>query len=259
MTSFDLEKLECEILNRFVKSGGKIEEIDGVRKVNTEWRKGFTLFLEGDPRVFRSKFLIFNSALHRISSLQGRTGKRLSKWGKQTQPLYVVVPLFLGIHEKVVPVGMKDLLISILDLDKPYQDGNVLFLSLSPKGDETKAPEGRRALIVESLMDPKKWEQAPPHDYPKAVMEHLSHLFPFLEEQMEVADFQWAIESSPRWSYPHFVYEATSDFDWREGLVPLRISKNIFFVGKENFPYLGLEGEILEGFMAAQQILKKYS
>jgi hypothetical protein len=37
------------------------------------------------------------------------------------------------------------------------------------------------------------------------------------------------------------------------------MSKNIYLVGKENFPYLGLEGEIFSGLMVGEQILKKYS
>jgi hypothetical protein len=39
----------------------------------------------------------------------------------------------------------------------------------------------------------------------------------------------------------------------------MSISKNIYFVGKENFPYWGLGGEIFSGLTVAQQILKKYS
>jgi phytoene dehydrogenase-like protein len=257
--NFDIEKLEREILDQFLKSGGRIEEIDRVKNVNLEWRKGITLLGEGDPRVFRSKFFIYNSPLHRISSLQGKKGRELSKWGEKIKPLYVMIPLFLGVREKVIPVGMKDFLISIMDIEKPYHDGNVLFFSLSPKGDETKAPEGRRALIVESVYPLSKWEQTPLIDFQKGVMGHLNHLFPFLEDHIEFIDFQWASEQVPKWSYPHFVYEAISDFDWRDGVVPVRVSKNIYFVGKENFPYLGLEGEILSGFMAAQQILKKSS
>jgi hypothetical protein len=42
-------------------------------------------------------------------------------------------------------------------------------------------------------------------------------------------------------------------------MVPMRISKNIYFVGKENFPYLGLGGEVFSGLTVAQQILKKNS
>jgi hypothetical protein len=189
----------------------------------------------------------------------GQKGEGVSKWGKTIKPLYVLVPLFLGIREKVVPVGMKDLLISILDIEKPYQDGNVLFLSLSPRGDETQAPEGSRALTVESLMGLEKWEQTLLVDHQHGVLKHLYHLIPFLESHTDFVDFQWASEHVPKWSYSHFLYQAASDFDWREGVVPMNLFRNVYFVGKENFPHLGLEGEIFTGLIVAQQILKKYS
>jgi phytoene dehydrogenase-like protein len=252
----DLDKLEKVIGNEFLQSGGRIEEIDQVENINLGWRKLVTLSLEGDPRVFQSHFLIFNSPLHQISSLLGKKGKELLKWEKKIKPLYVMIPLFLGVRDKVIPVGMKDLLVSMLDLDKPYDNGNVLFLSLSPKGDETKAPEGRRALTVESMMDVSKWEETLLLDCQQVVMKHLYHIIPFLEHYTELVDFQWASDHIPNWSYSHFLYEATSDFYWREGVVPVKMSKNIYFVGKENFPYLGLEGEIYSGLSAAQEILK---
>ena len=249
----DLEKLEEEVLNEFLRRGGKVEEIGQVKKIEQKWRKGLTVSLEGEPRVFRSKFLILNSPLHRISPLLDKKQKGVSK---KIKPCHMMIPLFLGIHEKVIPVGMGDLVISILDLEKPYSDGNVLFLSLSPRGDEAKAPGGRRALTVESLMDPEKWGQAPLADYQKGVMDHLHYLFPFLEDHIELLDFEWASKQVPKWSHSHFFYEAPSDFDWRKGVVPTRMAKNIYLVGKENFPYLGLEGEILSGLMVAKQILK---
>ncbi len=258
-SELDLEGLERGILNQFLQCGGRIEEIDGVKKIDCEWRKGLTLTLEGDLRVFGSRFLILNSPLHRISPVMGKKAKELLKWQKKVKPLYVVIPLFLGIWEKVIPVGMKDLLISILDLEKPYDDGNVLFLSFSAKGDETRAPEGRRALTVESLMDAEKWGQTLLMDYQQEVMKHLCHLFPFLERYIEFVDFKWASDHIPRWSYPHFLYEPASDFYWREEVVPTRMTRNIYFVGKENYPSWGLAGEIFSGITVAQQILKKYS
>jgi phytoene dehydrogenase-like protein len=256
-SDFDSEKLEKEILNQFLRSGGRIEEIDRVKKVNLGRRKEFTLTLEGNPAVFRSQFLIINSPLHRISPFLGKKGKGILKWERKIKPLYVLIPLFLGIDEKVIPVGMKDLLVSILDPGKPYGDGNVLFLSLSSKGDETRAPEGKRALTVESLMDTEEWERAHLADYQQGVMKHLYHLFPFLENYIELVDFQWASDHIPRWSYSHFLYESLSDFDWREGMVPMRMSKKIYFVGKENFPYFGLGGEVFSGLTVAQHILKQ--
>ncbi len=254
----DIEKLEKEILNQFSRSGGRVEEIDRVKEIKPWRRKGFTLNLEGTPEVFRSHSLIINSPLHRISSFLGKKGKGLLKWGKRIKPLYVITPLFLGIHEKVIPVGMKDHLISLFDLEKPYEDGNLLFLSMSSKGDKTRAPEERRALTVEGLIDAAKWDQIDLASYQQKVLKHLYHLFPFLENYIELVDFQWVREQFPKWSYSHFLYESGSDFSWKKGVVPLRISKSIYFVGKENFPYWGVGGEILGGLTVAQQILKKY-
>ena len=108
-------------------------------------------------------------------------------------------------------------------------------------------------------MDVGKWEQTSLAEYQQGVMNHLYHLFPFLENYIEFVDFQWASDHVPKWSYSHFLYESPSDFCWREGVVPMRISNNIYFVGKENFPYLGLGGEVFSGLTVAQQILKKNS
>jgi len=254
----DLEKLEENIFEQFSQSGGKVEEIEKVEKLDKEWRRGFVLSSERVEGPFQSQFLILNSPLHRVLNFLSKKRKQLSKWEKRIQPRYVLIPFFLGIREKVVPVGMKDLLVSILDLGGPYDEGNVLYLSLSPKGDETKAPEGKRALTVETLMPVGKLNPSSLDKYQEKVMKHLTHLFPFLENHIEFIDFQWAKEQISRWSYSHFLYETTSDFHWREGVVPNRLSSSLFFVGKENFPYLGLEGEILSGLMVAEEILKKF-
>jgi len=255
----DIEKLRERIFEKFFQSGGRMEEIEGVEKVVKKWRKGFAISLKGERRIFRSKFLILDSPLHLLSNLLAERGKRLSKWGKKICPRYVLVPLFLGIRENVVPVGMKDLLVSIYDLEKPYERGNVLFIAIRPRGDETEAPEGKRAVTVESLMDFGEWDEDSLVEHQKEVMKHLHHLFPFLDKYIEFTDWTWVTEQCRCWSYPHFLYEVTPDFRWSKGVVPTRISRDLYFTGKENFPYLGLEGEVLSGWMVGQEILKKYS
>jgi phytoene dehydrogenase-like protein len=259
VSEIDLEKLKEKILEKFIQFGGKIEEIDGLEKVEKKWRKGVILLTKKDEKEFRTQFLILNSPLCRLSDLMTIKGRQLSKWVRKIQPRYMLIPLFLGIHEKVVPVGMKDLLVSISDINKPYEGGNLLFLSLSPKGDETKAPHNRRALIVESLIIPGKWSSDSFIEHQKEVLKHLNHLLPFLEEHVEYADWDWANKQCPCWSYPHFYYEISSNYQWRKGIVPNRISKQFRFVGKENFPYLGMEGEVLSGLIVAHQILNEYS
>lgn len=254
----ELERVEKSIFEKLIQSGGRVEEIEGVERVDISWRRRFTLKLKGETRPIRSKFLIINSPLHRLSSLLGRKERLLSKWRERIQPRYALLPIFLGIDEKVVPVGMNDLVVSMFDLEKPYGGGNVLFLSLSKKGDEAAAPEGKRALIVQSLMPLERGDQTSLDKSREGIMKHLHHLFPFLENYIEFTDGSWADGQFLCWSYPHFIYETTRDFKWGRGVVPARISKNLYFVGKENFPYLGLEGEIHSGWMVAKEILQQH-
>jgi phytoene dehydrogenase-like protein len=254
----DLERLEVSILDSFLHSGGEVESIEKAERVGQRWREGITLTLEGDRRVFRGRCLILNSPLHSISTLFGKSGKPVSKWLERIRPRYILFHCFLGIREKVVPVGMRDLLVSILDLRKPYEEGNFLTLSLSRRGDEKAAPEGRRALTVQSLVPIKDWAQVS-LGHQEGIMKHLNHLIPFLNQYLDFTDFEWASEQIGRWSYPHFLYRVSGGFNWREGVIPTRLGKDLYFTGKENFPYLGVEGEVLGGLNAAKQILKKYS
>jgi hypothetical protein len=108
-------------------------------------------------------------------------------------------------------------------------------------------------------MVPEEWDSDSFAEHQKGVMKHLSYLIPFLEEHIDFMEWDWAKERRLAWSYPHFFYETPSGFQWREGVVPNRIARDFFFIGKENFPYLGMEGEVLSGLMTARQILERYS
>jgi phytoene dehydrogenase-like protein len=254
----DPEKVTQGLLETFLQSGGRIEEVESVEKVEMKWREGFSLSLKGGEKILRSRSLVLTSPLHCFVKLFDRKGKALSKFGKKIRPRYALVPFFLGIHEKVIPVGMKDLLVSLFDLQKPYEGGNLLFLKLSGKGDKTQAPEGKRALTVGSLMPVGEPEKESASDLQNGVMKHLNHLFPFLENHIDFIDRKWADDQIERWSYPHFLYEADSGFQWRQGVIPIRISRNLYGSGREHFPYLGLEGEMLSGLLVGEEIARRY-
>jgi len=257
----DLEEVKETLTAEYLRAGGGIEEIRGVEEITQGWRKGFALMLAGEERIIRSKCLVLHSPLHRIVGLSGRRGRRLSTWAERVKPASVVYPFFLGVQEKVIPVGMKDRVISLQDLEKPYDGGNLLMLALGPKGDRAWAPEGKRSLTVESLVPWKKyhdqWDFASLDEHRTAVMRHLCRLIPFLENHIEFIDSDVGNELIRHWSYPHFIYESAFDYHWREGLVSTRISKNLYLAGNENFPFLGLEGEALSGWMVARDISRR--
>ncbi len=257
--SVDLERLEHEMIEKFTRSGGSLKEIEGVEKVEIKRRGEISLSLKNQDKTFRSRKLLLNSPLHSISSLLGKTGKGLSKQGKKVHPRYILVPFFFGIGERAIPVGMRNLLVSMFDLEKPYEDGNLLFLSLSRKGDERHSPEGKRALTVQCFMPYGESRKHSISDLRDGMLNHIKHLFPFLEKHIEFIDWKWAEDQMDCRSYPHYYDEVDPGFQWRRGIVPTRITKHLFFSGRENFPYLGFEGVILSGLMCGEQVLKELS
>jgi phytoene dehydrogenase-like protein len=257
-TSGDLGTLEENILDRFIQHKGRIGEIEKIEKTHLERKNGFTLSLGNGERVIRAEHIIVNAPLDHLTTLSGQWEKILSKWRRRVRPRYVLVPFFVGIREKAVPVGMKELLVSVREIERSHEGGNLLLLNLSSPGDESEAPEGRRALTVVSAMPIGEWDEDFFAEQEKLVRDHLDHLFPFMDRHIEFFDSEWTRTQISRWSYPHYLYEAPSGFDWREGLVPPRLAQNLYFTGRENFPYLGAEGEILSGLIVANHISKKY-
>ena len=254
----DLEIVIENLFKEFLESGGRVESIEGVKKMERRRREGFILSLKGEDIQFRSKSVLFNSPLHSLFSLLSKRGKVALKRAGRIGPQYVIVPIFLGIREKVVPVGMRDLLVSLQDIEKPYERGNLLLIGLSGRGDETQAPEGWRALIAQGFIPFGKVDPDSLDDLQRGVMKHLGHLFPFLENHIEFINREWTDQQISCWSYSHVLYETNRPFQWREGIVPVRLSNHLYFTGKENFPYLGIEGECLSGLMAGREISKRY-
>jgi phytoene dehydrogenase-like protein len=261
MSDVDLEAWRERVFQEFLRVGGRVEEIDVVEEISKRWGKGFAMRLGGDRRIVRSQALILGVPLQRVVTLPGTWGRRLAKMGKCISPRYILYPLFIGVRAKGIPVGMRERLISIQNLTEAYDKGNLLLLSLSPKEDTNGAPQGGRALTVESLISWEKyereWSQADLDQHRDGVLKHLYHLMPFLENHIEFLEVDSGREWISHWSYPHFLYESSSQFHWRDGLIPCKIGKKLYVIGRQNFPHLGLEGEVLSGLMAAHEILKR--
>lgn len=251
----DFEKITQQMLGRFVKSGGRVDEIDGIDKINIKRREGISLSLKGQGTMVHARLLALSIPIHQCLNLFENNREIISKWAGKISPLYMIIPYFLGIRETGIPVGIKNLLISLRHLDKGYEDGNLLLISLSEIKDESEAPFGKRALTVQALMPFNLSAKKTVESLQNQVMNHLKQLFPFLENHLEFIDRTWAENNLDCWSYPFILYEVNSTYKWRKGVVPIELTKNLFFVGKENFPYLGLEGEIIGGLVLGRKIL----
>jgi phytoene dehydrogenase-like protein len=157
-------------------------------------------------------------------------------------------------------VGMRNLLVSMADLEKSDEGGNTLFISLSPEGEKSEAPEGRRAVTVQSLVPTDQLDRSNLMGHQNAVIRHLKRLIPYLDQFMDFADFNWTMDQVtrwPHWGYPHFIDETPAGFRWKQGILPTRLSGGLYLTGKETFPYLGLEGEMMSGWKVASAVMKK--
>lgn len=251
--SFDIYNLNKVLMESINASGVRIEEVRRIERIERKSKKGFIIKTVEEEKEFESRYIIVNHPIKNISYFNGEEKKRISKWKRFIEPYYFIVPFFLGIREKVIPVGMKDLVISLYDLRKPFENGNLIYFSLSPK-DGDKAPTGKRALVLECLI-PFENLGSSIEECKKYIISHLGYIIPFLEDYIDLKVFEWAENQLFSWSYPHFIYKVGANFDWREGIVPNQISRNLFFIGKENFPYLGLEGELIGGYLTAKNII----
>src|SRR4030067_704975 len=82
-----VERRRKMLLDELIDSGGRVEEIDGVEKLEFKWRKGKFLSPSGDERVWQGDSLILNSPFHRLRNVMGeKKGWQWSKWAKKVQP-----------------------------------------------------------------------------------------------------------------------------------------------------------------------------
>ena len=66
------ERLQEKALESFLRSGGRLVEIEGVEKIEKRWKKGVTLSTGGGLGIFQGKMLILNSPLHRFLQPPGQ-------------------------------------------------------------------------------------------------------------------------------------------------------------------------------------------
>ncbi|MFH0926237.1 MAG: NAD(P)/FAD-dependent oxidoreductase [bacterium] len=74
-------------------------------------------------------------------------------------PEWAPISLYLGVEEGILPSPINEHLFIIKDYNCPLFDTNLAFISISPKWDNIRAPNGKRAITATCLLPIKKWEE----------------------------------------------------------------------------------------------------
>ena len=175
------------------------------------------------------------------------------------EPAAHTFTLYAGIDDQVVPVGMEDNVILVTDPEKDLIDSNMMFVRLSPRGDSSFAPEGKRLLSVtmKVCIDGGELTVVEVQRLAREVAVQIKSMMPFLDQFLDFVAIEesFALYQAER----HESFRPTIDPDDRFGvsfLTNRTPHKSVFYTGPGVLPALGIEGEGYSALQAANIISK---
>lgn len=245
-----------------VRGGGRIKALESFKGIRIEKSPGEFRIHTGDSKTILSRVCIANLPFMHLRVLipSAFSGRKWERRGKLLWPKYFVLSLNLGIDARGVPVGLGSCFVSLRDGVSPYENGNLLMGFMGPEG--VGAPSGKRAVTVNSFV-PMAMGKAGRAEI-KGVIEnmvcHLLEVAPFLDRSIRLIDARPSVERyRGQQSNSDIVYGMTSPFRVGRAVLPaITPMEGLFIASRENFPYLGFEGEIISGIKAAQAVSLRF-
>lgn len=193
------------------------------------------------------------TAARRLRRLKGRPTKT---WGAFT--------LYLGAADSVIPPNSP--LHHQMVLGRPLGEGNSLFLSISPEWDDTRAPDGKRALTLSTHTDLNSWwdllesdqaaYQALRTQYTSRLLATAEQVFPGLIEAAGLV-----LPGTPV-TFQRFTHRAKG---WVGGFPQTdlwqargpRLGSNLWMVGDSIYPGQSVAATAMGGLRVAKTILEE--
>jgi C-3',4' desaturase CrtD len=142
------------------QNGGQIHYRQEVNRIVLE--KGRPVAVESKHRqrteTFPADLVIANLPPSNIASLLGNdTPHRLRHLPPKPKDGWGAFVVYVGLDDSVIPADFP--LHHQIVVREPLAEGNSVFLSLSPAWDESRAPNGQRALTLSTHTNPDLWWQ----------------------------------------------------------------------------------------------------
>lgn len=176
------------------------------------------------------------------------------------------VTLYLGVDERVVPAETQPYNLVLRDYHKGGDDGNSVFLSLSPAWDRKRAPEGKRAITLSTHTHARRWWGLSQEDYAREKAQAVEQLLqaaevvlPQLRSGIEVLEAGTPLTFE---RYTRRPFGMVGGVPQTPATANLRaVSRHtslpgLWLAGDTVFPGQGTVGVTLSGVLAAESVLK---
>ncbi len=167
--------------------------------------------------------------------------------------------LYVAVDANVIPVGMDENVILLMEPEKELRNGNSVFVSLSPAESPEYAPKGKRLIAATTLVQAESGELSPQdaRRLSDKIMDALRDMIPFLDDftQFVAYDESYALYQATR----RQTFQPVIDPEDRFGIGCLANRTpidEVFYAGKATLPGLGMEGEGISALTAANMLTK---
>ncbi|MBI5747670.1 MAG: NAD(P)/FAD-dependent oxidoreductase [Nitrospinae bacterium] len=228
--------------------GVKVRQGNSVSELKSDWVISDTTFSNMEESLVKKK----------------RKKSQFSRINKKIRGGFVPFSVLLGIDEKVIPELMGEHAIMMRDYELPALGSNIIFISVSPGWDETRAPQGKRSITATYFLSQDEaskinWEFER-ENKTKEMIDNLEQLIPFISEFIDCAysitpdDYQRMTLRKNGVLRSFNNQSGFYGFNSPSSRTPV---KKLFMVGDEVFPGSGAAHTAKSGIRAAEEILKR--
>ncbi|MBI5183342.1 MAG: NAD(P)/FAD-dependent oxidoreductase [Nitrospinae bacterium] len=213
--------------------------------------------LEIFSRTVISDIPIFNLLKRDISRIRY---KRMMKYLQQG---WVPFSILLGVDEKVIPEPMREHVLMMRDYNLPSYGDNLIFISVNPVWDKTRAPEGKRCITA-SIFLPSDIIQCNNkgvlREKGEEIILYLEDVIPFLSDYIECVIYLDPLtyqRVTMREDGKMGMIKGGIDMYGFSGLSNISPSRDLFLVGDTTYPGHSTAATVKSGIRTADLITKR--
>jgi phytoene dehydrogenase-like protein len=247
----------------FESSGGHLVKDCSVIRININKKIDVDVSIPDKLSQIRGQYLIASTKWEKLRSLLlgDRKFKRMERKLKLVRSAYYPFTLHMGILERCVPEKTAIYVAIVIDENRPVMDDNLVFVEISAKDCEDRAPAGKRALSATIFLkeSPLVLTNDELKEVSQVVFCALEKFLPFLRENDDFLNIGMSIELSRKsQELVNHKYAMQSDSFFGMSRISNKTPhRNVFMTGGMLLAGLGFQGEIISGINAANLVISK--